>query len=163
VRQGFSDIRPVPPDRKELFFMGIVWGVVLVVLSSICWGGQVISWLAPPVAVKLTLMEGEDTVEPVYYADVRGEARWDTLTLSTMVVAGVLLLADNPAWAYFGLVGGGMYLYFAGRGISTRLEMQRRGYRIGALQNVRVGYVFLTVWGAMALITIIAAVKALPT
>ena len=43
------------------------------------------------------------------------------------------------------------------------MKMERRGYRIGALQNVRVGYVFLTVWGVMALITIIAAVVALPT
>jgi hypothetical protein len=143
--------------------MGIVWGFVVAALSLLCWGGQAVSWLAPATAVKLTLMEGEDTVEPVYYADVRGEARWDTLTLWTMLVAGALLMINNPAWPYFGLVGGGMYLYFAGRGISTRLIMQRRGHRIGALQNVRVGYAFLTVWGIMALITIIAAVVALPT
>jgi hypothetical protein len=113
--------------------------------------------------VRLALTEADDTVEPVYSVDLRGEARWDTLTLWTMLVAGVLLIIDNPAWAYFGLVGGGMYLYFAGRGISTRLEIRRRGYRIGALQNVRVGYAFLTVWGVMALITIIAAVVALTT
>jgi hypothetical protein len=141
--------------------MEILWGVIVVALSLLCWGGQTISWFAPETAVRLSLMEAEDTVEPTYFADVRGEALWDTLTLWTMPVAGILLIVDNPAWAYFGLVGGGMYVYFAGRGIVTRRAMQNRGYRVGAAQNVTVGYLFLSVWGLMALITIAAAVGAL--
>ncbi len=80
-----------------------------------------------------------------------------------MVVAGILLIIDEPAWAYFGLVGGGMYVYFAGRGIFTRLAMQRRGLKIGAPANVRLGLVFLAVWGVMGLITIVAAASALTT
>ena len=143
--------------------MGILWGLVVVALSLLCWGGQVISWFAPATAVRLTLMEAEDTVEPTYFADVRGEALWDTLTLWTMVVAGVLLTLDVSAWAYFGLVGGGMYVYFAGRGIVTRRAMQQRGYRVGAAQNVKLGYLFLAVWGVMGLITVAAAVVALPS
>ncbi len=141
--------------------MGILWGVVVVALSLLCWGGQAISWFAPETAARLTLMEAEDSVEPTYFADIRGEALWDTLTLWTMLVAGVLLVADNTVWAYFGLVGGGMYVYFAGRGIVTRRAMQQRGYRIGAAQNVKVGYLFLAVWGVMGLITIAAAAIAL--
>ena len=143
--------------------MGILWGLVVVALSLLCWGGQVISWFAPATAVRLTLMEAEDTVEPTYFADVRGEALWDTLTLWTMVVAGVLLTLDVSAWAYFGLVGGGMYVYFAGRGIVTRRAMQQRGYRVGVAQNVKLGYLFLAVWGVMGCITIVAAVVALPS
>ena len=143
--------------------MGILWGLVVVALSLLCWGGQVISWFAPATAVRLTLMEAEDTVEPTYFADVRGEALWDTLTLWTMVVAGVLLTLDVSAWAYFGLVGGGMYAYFAGRGIVTRRAMQQRGYRVGVAQNVKLGYLFLAVWGVMGCITIVAAVVALPS
>jgi len=143
--------------------MGILWGLVVVALSLLCWGGQVISWFAPATAVRLTLMEAEDSVEPTYFADVRGEALWDTLTLWTLVVAGVLLTLDVSAWAYFGLVGGGMYVYFAGRGIVTRRAMQQRGYRVGAAQNVKLGYLFLAVWGVMGCITIAAAVVALPS
>lgn len=141
--------------------MGVLWGVVVVALSLLCWGGQVISWFAPATAVRLTLMESEATVEPTYFADVRGEALWDTLSLWTMPVAGILLIAGNSAWAYFGLVGGGMYVYFAGRGIVTRRAMQQRGYRVGAAQNVKIGYLFLSVWGVMGLITVAAAVVAL--
>lgn len=141
--------------------MGVLWGVAVVALSLLCWGGQLISWFAPATAVRLTLMESEDTVEPTYFADVRGEALWDALSLWTMPVAGALLIAGNTAWAYFGLVGGGMYVYFAGRGIFTRRAMQQRGYRVGAAQNVKVGYLFLSVWGVMGLITVAAAVVAL--
>ena len=141
--------------------MEIVWGIVVVVLSGLAWGGQTIAWLAPDTAVKLGLMEAEDDVEPTYWADIRGEALWDFLTLWTMVVAGFLLIVGEPVWAYFGLVGGGMYAYFAGRGILTRMAMQRRGLRVGSPRNLKLGYSLLTTWGAMAVITIVAAVVVL--
>ena len=137
--------------------MNILWGIVLVVLGLACWGGQATSWLAPATARRFRLTDAEDSVEPTFFADVRGEAAWDTLTLWTAVVAGALLLADNPAWAYFGLVAGGMYVYFAGRGIFVRVVMLRRGLRIGLLPDVRAAFVFLTIWGVMGLITITAA------
>jgi hypothetical protein len=140
----------------------IAWGIVIVVLGLLAWAGQLVSWLAPATAVRLSLMEAEADVEPVFWADIRGEARWDAVTLWTMPVAGVLLIADRPSWAYFGLVGGGMFLYFAGRGISARLAMQRRGFRIGAASSVTLGYTVLGVWAVMALVTIVAAVRALP-
>ena len=141
--------------------MAIAWGIVMVGLSLLCWGGQTIAWLAPEAAARWNLMEAEHDVEPAYWADIRGEAPWDALTLWTLVVAGTLLIVDNTAWAYFGLVGGGMYVYFAGRGILTRAAMRHRGLRIGAPKNVHVGFTMLAVWGLMGLITIVAAVAAL--
>ncbi|MDH3606312.1 MAG: hypothetical protein OER12_04890 [Acidimicrobiia bacterium] len=141
----------------------IYWGFVVIGLSLIAWGGQTLSWLAPDTAVRLGVMEAESDVEPTYWADVQGEARWDAFTLWTMLVAGVLLVFDQATWAYFGLVGGGMYVYFAGRGIVTRAIMMRRGLRVGAPGNVRVGIVFLVVWGVMGLITLIAAGGSLST
>ena len=143
--------------------MGVLWGIVVLLLALLCWGGQTTSWLAPDTAVKLTLMEAEDDVEPTFWADIRGEAAWDFLTLWTMVVAGVLLIIDAAAWAYFGLVGGGMYVYFGGRGIFTRLAMRRRGLRVGSEASLKVGYAFLVIWGVVGLVTIAAAVVALPT
>lgn len=141
--------------------MEIIWGIVVVVLSGLAWGGQTIAWLAPNTAVKLRLMEAENDVEPAYWADICGEASWDFFTLWTMLAGGILLIVAEPAWAYFGLIGGGMYLYFTGRGIFTRVTMRRNGLRIGAPLNLRLGYCLLTIWGMMALITIIAAVVAL--
>jgi hypothetical protein len=138
--------------------VNVVWGVVVVALSMLAWGGQALSWLAPTIAVRWKLMEAEDDVEPTFWADARAEALWDTLTLWTMAAAGALLIADVDAWAYFGLVGGGMYLYFGGRGILARAAMARRGLRIGSPQSVRVGVFFLAMWAVMALVTIVAAI-----
>ena len=142
--------------------MNIIWGVILIILSSIGYVGQAISTFWPATATKLGLMESEADVDPTFFADVRGEAYWDTLILWTLPVAGVLLVLDSPLWAYFGLVGGGMYLYFAGRGIVVRRVMQRRDIRIGSPDSLKVAYVFLFLWGLAAVITIVMAIAALP-
>jgi hypothetical protein len=143
--------------------MQIFWGIALVASSLLCWAGQTIVCFAPTTGARLGLSEMEADVEPTFWADVRGEALWDFLTLWTLLAAGVLLIIDHPAWAYLGLVGGGMYVYFAGRGILTRVVMLRRGLRIGTLKGVKVALAFLSIWGVTGLITIIAAIAALPT
>lgn len=141
--------------------MYVAWGIVIIVLGLVAWGGQTITLVAPGTAARWNLAEAEDTVEPVYWADIRGEALWDVCTLWTMLAAGILLVLELPAWTYFGLVGGGIYIYFAGRGLLTRLELKRRGFRIGDPANVRLGMVMLGVWGTAGVITVIAALAEL--
>ena len=143
--------------------MDLFWGVVLIIFTLlVCWLGQTITAFSPKLAVKLALTEPESDVDPAFYADVRGEAIWDTMITWTLPVAGILLILNNTLWAYFGLVGGGSYLYLAGRGIAVRLAMQRRGIRIGKPGTLKLFYVFLTLWGVIAVVTIIVAVAALP-
>jgi hypothetical protein len=141
--------------------MDVIWGVVLIGLGLLAWGGQAVAWFAPATAVRLSLTEAEESVEPVYWADGRGEALWDVVSLWTLPLAGLLLVVAHEAWAWLGLIGGGMYIYFAGRGLLSRLELQRSGFTIGEPSNVRLGHVMLGVWGLAGLITIVAAVSAL--
>lgn len=138
--------------------MDVGWGIIVVVLGLLAWGGQALAYLVPETAAKLNLAEPSDTVEDVYWADGRGEALWDLATLWTLPAAGIALIASHEAWAYLGLIGGSMYVYFAGRGILTRLELQRREFRIGDPHQVRLGLVMLGVWGVVGLITIGAAI-----
>ena len=142
--------------------MDFIWGIVLIIFGLFCWLGQAISAFSPKVAAKLGLTEPESDVDPTYYADARGEAIWDTMITWILPVAGILLVLDSPLWAYFGLVGAGIYLYFAGRGISSRLAMQRQGIRIGKTKNVAAAYLFLCLWGVIGVVTIIMAVAELP-
>ena len=142
--------------------MSVIWGVILIIISSIGWLGQVVTALWPAMAIRLDLTESEGEVDPAFHADVRGEALWDSAVLWTLPVAGLLLIVNSPLWVYFGLVGGGMYLYLAGRGIATRLVMQRRGIRIGKPETLKLYYVFLALWGLIAVVTIAMAVAALP-
>lgn len=141
--------------------MNITWGIILTILSSIGYFGQVITAFWPDTAARLGLTEPESDVDPAFFADVRGEAIWDTTTLWTLPVAGVLLILNNPLWVYFGLIGGGMYLYFSGRGIIVRRVMQQRNIRIGTLETLKVAYIFLTLWGLAAALTMVLAIATL--
>jgi len=143
--------------------MNIIWGIILILFTLLlCWLGQVINATSPALAAKLGLAEPESDVDPTFFLDGRGEAIWDALILWTLPVAGILLLLDNPSWAYFGLVGGGMYLYFAGRGLIVRRVMQRHDIPIGKPDTMKLYNAVLIVWGLIALVTIIMAVAALP-
>lgn len=142
--------------------MNLIWGIILTILSSIGYFGQVITALKPELAANLGVAESETDVDSTFFADVRGEAIWDAIILWMLPVAGVLLIFNNPIWVYFGLVGGGMYLYFAGRGIIVRKVMQRRSIPIGTSENLKLGNIFLVLWGMAAVITIVMAIAALP-
>lgn len=141
--------------------MNTTWGVILFIISSIAYFGQAISAFWPETAARLGLAEAEADVDPTFYADGRGEAIWDTAVLWTLPLASLLLLLNNPAWVYFGLIGGGMYLYFAGRGMVVRKIMQRRGIRIGSPQSLKMATIFLALWGLAAIITIVMAIAAI--
>jgi hypothetical protein len=142
--------------------MDTVWALIVIIVSLVGWLGQAISAFSPETAVKYGLSEPEEDVDPAFDADGLGEAFWDTITLWTLPLAGLLLLLGEPTWAYFGLVGGGMYLYFAGRGIFTRRLMHKRGIRVGKPENLKVAYTALVVWGVVGAITIFMAAADLP-
>ena len=142
--------------------MDIIWGILLIVFGLIAWGGQVLSALTQKFAEKLGLIEPEADIDPadsVFYADARGEAKWDSITLWTLPFAGILIILNSPLWIYFGMVGGSMYLYFAGRAIFTRLELRRHGVRIGKPELLKIYFIFVTLWGLIGLATIVKAVK----
>lgn len=142
--------------------MNLIWGSILIFFTLIlCWLAQVLNALSPTLAARLGLNEPEADVDPTFFVDSRGEAIWDAVSIWPLPVAGVLLIVNSPFWAYFGLVGGGMFLYFAGRAAVVRLVMQRHGIRIGKPQTVKMYYVFVTVWALLAIGTIALAVTAL--
>lgn len=139
--------------------MDVIWGAVLTVLTLIGWVGQVIYAISPQLGAKLGMGEAESNVDPVFYVDAHGEAIWDAMIIWTLPIAGLLLMFSNSLWVYFGLIGGGSYLYFSGRNLITRIMMQRHGISIGTPGNIRVAYLFITLWGLAAIITIIMALK----
>lgn len=126
---------------------------LVLALSLLAWVGQLISAVAPRLAVRLTLTEPPADVDPVFHRDVRAECVWDALTLWTLVAAAVLLLFSEPGWALFGLLGGGMYVYFAGRGVAQRVALRRSGIAVGTPSTVVQAYLFLTLCGAIGAAT----------
>jgi hypothetical protein len=109
--------------------MNTIWGVIVAARALLAWGGQTASLFAPEAAAKLGLFENEAEVEPAFWADARGEVLWDFFTLWTLLVAGVLLIVDAAAWPYFGIAGGAIYAYFAGRGVAASRVSHRLGFQ----------------------------------
>jgi hypothetical protein len=134
--------------------MYTIWAVILTILTGVAFIGQFISALWPKTAAAAGLAERETEVGPTFYADARGEAFWDAAVLWTLPAAGVLMLLKSHLWVWFGLIGGPMYLYFAGRGIVVRLSLKKRSIRIGSNQTVATALIFLALWGASAAVTI---------
>jgi len=132
--------------------------VIITIISLIAWVGQMISGLAPKLAAKLGVMEPESEVDPVFFTDARGEAIWDVMTLWTLPLACILFLLSNPLWVYFGLVGGGMYVYIWGRISLVRFMMQKKGMRIGTKKDVKAAYILAFLWGLSGIIMIIISI-----
>ncbi|MBT3363178.1 MAG: hypothetical protein HN929_12005 [Chloroflexi bacterium] len=138
--------------------MNLIWGIITLIFSLFCWGGQAISLFWPIAAAKMGLTELEADVDPAYFADLRAEALWDTVSTWVLVVAAILMIINNAVWPYFGLIGGGIYLYFAGRGIAARMLYQRRGISIGKASSVKQAYVALSLWGMVAVGMIVLSI-----
>lgn len=141
--------------------MEIVWGVVLILLGGIAWLGQLICVFSPSLGIKWGLMEAPTDTDRVLFIEGRGEAIWDALMIWTLPLCGVLMIIDHPYWPYIGLVGGGSYLYFSGRVITTRIVLQRNRVSIGTANSIKLAYVFSLLWGLAALITIVMAWRGL--
>jgi hypothetical protein len=141
--------------------MHIIWAIFLIVIPGIAFVGQLFSLVAPLGAARAGLTEHESEVNPAFYADVRGEALWDSLVLWTLPAAGVLGLLNSDGWVWLCLVGGGMYVYFGGRGILTRLSCQRRSIVIGSKKSVSAAIAFLAVWGLSGITAIVLALAAI--
>ena len=121
--------------------METIWGYILIIFTLFMgWLVQVVNAVAPKFTARLGFGEPESQVDRTFFLDARGESIWDALILWTLPLAGILLLLNHPWWAYFGLVGGGMYLYFSGRGIIVRRVMQRNKVKIGRPQMLAVYY-----------------------
>ena len=141
--------------------MTTVLGITCILFGMLGWIGQIVTAVSPKLAATISLTECESDVDPAFWADIRGEAVWDALVLWTLPAAGLLLLLKNGWWPYFGLIGGAVYVYFAGRGIATRLEMQRRNIQIGKPESVKLFYAFLSLWGLLGLVMVFIAASEL--
>lgn len=141
--------------------MNIIWGIIVIFLVLISWIGQIISAISPQKAAKLGVCEAEAEVDKTFFIDQRAEAVWDSLTNWTLMVAGILLLLNIEIWAYFGIIGGTIFLNFSGRGIITRIALKRAGIAIGNPRGLVVIYLFLSLWLVMGVVTVIMAVQAL--
>ena len=134
-------------------------GITVFILGSICWIGQTLVVFSPRTAIKLGLSEPEDEVNAEMYLFERlSQGIMDVLLTWILPAAALLMLLGNPSWPLFALVGGGIYLYFPGVFMITRVVLKRHGKQVGRPASVLFAYVLGTLWTLSAVTMITLAV-----
>jgi hypothetical protein len=130
--------------------MRLVLGAVAVVFGAFGWIGQGISAISFPLAQRLGLQEKDDVADSLFLDAERNAARWDSLVLWSLPLAGILMLIDNDWWPYVALIAGGVHVDAGGREAAKYLALRKNGVRVGSAKDVRTAvgaYIALIVIG----------------
>lgn len=145
---------------------GVPWEVVvriaaggLFVVMGLLLAGQLLSIIDFEKAQRLGLQEKPEEVDPLVGRLEWGTALWGVLSLGTLPVAGILMLADHSWWPLAALIGGGVYFDTGGREAVKILALHRHGVRVGGPTQLRtflVTYAVLTAVGCLAVVVGVA-------
>jgi hypothetical protein len=135
--------------------MGNTIGALVLVFGLVAWLGQILSFFMPSVAVKLGVLEPEADVDPTLrIMEARVEGLVDILLTWTLPAAALLMILEHPFWPYLGLVGGGVFLYFSGLIVLTRVFLKKAGKEVGSRASEGAAYLFGSLWIVSALVMI---------
>ncbi len=153
---------PRPSYVKGELMVTTVMGVLVILLGLICWIGQTLVVVAPGVAVKLGVGEPEEEIDRSMYLFERySQGIMDILLTWMLPAAALMMLLDVKQWPLFALVGGGVYLYFPGVFIITRIVLQKDGKMIGKPASALTAYVLGVLWTLSAIFMLALAVAEL--
>lgn len=137
-------------------------GVVALVVGLVAWLGQSIAFLSPETAVKLGVLEPEEEMDPtLHIVEARAMGLTDMLLAWTLPAAALAMLLAHPAWPYLALFGSGVFVYFSGVFMLSRVYLKRGGMKVGRPASERTAYLFGAIWIGTALAMAGLAVSAL--
>jgi hypothetical protein len=126
-------------------------GIVCILFGALGWIGQIISGINYELAQKLGLQEKSEGTDPLFRLTERNAARWDSVVLWTLIVAGILMLLNSAWWPPIALVAGGIYLDAAGREAVKCWSLKQSGVRTGSPAAIKIQVIFFTAMAAIAL------------
>ena len=136
--------------------------IAVIVLGLICWLGQTLVIFAPSVAITLGVGEPEEDLDRSMYLFERfSQGIMDVLLAWMLPAAALMMLLGDKHWPILALVGGGVYLYFPGVFIITRIVLKKDGIKVGRPASEVTAYVFGTLWMLSAICMIVLAVAEL--
>ena len=122
-------------------------GIFVIIVGAICWVGQSLSLLFPGLAVKLGMLEPKEEMDDTFYIiDAKVLGANDMALTWILPVSAVMMLLDLPYWPVFALIGSGIFIYFSGYIILSRLFLRRAGKKVGSKSSQVTGYVFGLLW-----------------
>ena len=149
-------------DDEAMSVMELVIGIGTLVVGTIAWVGQCLAFFTPALAERLGVLERESDMDPILYLiETRAMGAADALLAWTLPCGALLMLLGHPYWPFFGLVGGGVFLYFSVLIVLARVVLRRRGLRAGSPSAVRAAYLFGGLWLVSALAMTTLAIREL--
>ena len=136
-------------------------GVIVVILGLICWVGQTMAIFFLPTAIKLGLFEPEHEVDPSMFLFERMSQGIMDVLLTWILPLSAILMILYTGWPLFALVRGGVYLYFPGVFMITRIVLKQHGKSVGRPSSVTSANIFGTLWILSAITMITLAVTEL--
>lgn len=131
--------------------MATVIGVLVLLLGSIAWIGQALSFLAPSLAMRLGVLEPEGEVDPsLRIIEAKAEGLMDALLAWALPASALLMLLGHPLWPFLAIFGGGVFLYFSGLICFSRVFLKAAGKSVGGSGSENAAYLFGVLWAASA-------------
>ena len=142
--------------------MTTIFGIVVMVVGLIAWIGQSLAVFSLPTAIKLGLFEPENEVDQSMFVFERySMGIMDILLTWILPFSAFLMIMGNSYWPLFALVGGGVYLYFPGVFMITRIVLKKHGKKVGRPSAVAGAFMFGWIWTLSSIIMIVLAIKEL--
>ncbi len=127
--------------------MQTIFGVYVVLVGLICWLGQSLSLFLPDLAVKLGVLEPEDEMdETLYIIEPKVLGIVDLSISWTLPAAAIMMLSNMAYWPVFALIGSGIYIYFSGIIVVTRIILPRFGKKAGSPGSRKSVYIASFLW-----------------
>lgn len=135
--------------EERLGAVTTAFGIVALVLGLLIVLGQLISVVNFPLAQRLGLQEKDEGTDLLHRHLELNTARWDLAVLWTLVLAGVVMLADASWWPWAVLIAGGISIDTGGREIAKILGLRAEGIRVGSADEVNLLFGFLALISAV--------------
>ena len=123
------------------------FAILVIILGLICWLGQTLVVFAPATAVRFGVGEPEGDVDRSMYLFERySQGIMDILLTWMLPASALMMLLDIDNWEILALIGAGVYLYFPGVFIITRIVLKRDLKKVGQPSSEFAAYVFGGLW-----------------
>ncbi len=137
--------------------MRIILGIICIAFGGFGWLGQMISAMNFPLAQKWGLQEKDDHTDEVFRRAELHTAKWDIYILWPLILAGILMLLNDPWWPYVSLISGGIYIDTAGREVAKFVSLKQSGVRVGSGRDLRIAAFFFSLMALIGLWVLVYA------
>ena len=114
------------------------------VLGTLLYAGQLVSSVNFPLAQCLGFQEQAEHADPLASRLELGTARWDSVSLWVIPVAGILMTPNHSGWPDIGLIGSGVCVDAGGcEGAQVR-SLREQGVGVGPAKERRLAFKVFT-------------------